>query len=89
MENDERTVSVRLGAILTLKVPVPDYDTGIIRRFLERASFENPGEFQYTVGSVSGYVLMMMDMPEDTRAEDIENSILFLKREYEEIRAHG
>lgn len=89
LEGDDPRSSVPLDLILSLKVPLEDYDDVTLERFLSRSSAETVGIQPYTVGCSRGAMILMSDLPLEADAALIENTILKLKKQYEEIASYG
>ena len=75
LQNEDLTVSVPLDCILSLRIPVAEYEN------------QERGTEIAIIFCI--YLLMMTDIPFDATSSDIENSILLLKRQYEEIISYG
>lgn len=89
LSNEDLSVSVPLDLILSLRIPVAEYDNERYFKFLEHSSFCAINLIPFTVGASKTHMLLMTDIPVDVRAEDLENSILLLKRQFEEIIKNG
>lgn len=89
LEGDDPRAAVPLDLILSLKVPLEDYDEETLERFLGRSSAEGLAIQPFTVGCSRGGMLLMTDLPLDADAAMIENTILKLKKQYEEIASYG
>jgi hypothetical protein len=89
LQNEDLSVSVPLDCILSLRVPVAEYENKEFVKFLKRSSHVSVNLVPYTVGASSNYLLLMTDIPAYATSSDIENSILLLKRQYEEILNNG
>jgi hypothetical protein len=89
LQNEDLTVSVPLDCILSLRIPVAEYENQELLKFLKRSSHASVNLIPFSVGASRNYLLMMTDIPFDATSSDIENSILLLKRQYEEIISYG
>ena len=83
--SEDGTVKIVPPLILSLRFPVPQYDHGLMQKFLSHSSMEQLSSINFTLGYSGEQALMMTDIPLNARAADIENAIIMLKRQYEEI----